>query len=77
MFASWGRFGASTARVGPRASGLLLVASLVVLAQGGSLLSYQTPDNTESGEGARLIEEQLIERGDVRHPLFAPDAHLA
>lgn len=59
MFDTWGRFVYRRRGSVLAASVLLLVGSLVILTQGGTLHSYQTPANTESGEGSRLIEAQL------------------
>jgi RND superfamily putative drug exporter len=59
MFDTWGRFVYRHRGWVLTASALLLVLSLFVLTQGGTLHSFQTPENTQSGEGALLMQEQL------------------
>ena len=59
VFASWGRFVHRRRGLVLGLSGVLLLASLAVLAQGGTLRSYDTPTDTQSGEASALVDAQL------------------
>src|SRR5438094_8133893 len=59
MFAAWGRFVYRRRWPVLAVSGLLLVASAFIVAQGGKLQSGGFIEASESGRAPRLIERQL------------------
>jgi RND superfamily putative drug exporter len=82
MFASWGRTVHRHRKATLAVSALLLVVSLLV-ARGGTLITYPLPEGTESAEVSDLMEAQLAEGGAatfilvLSHPdLTWGDAHF-
>ena len=59
LFEAWGLAVHRHRAIVLAVSALMLVGSGVLLAQGGSLQSYDVPADTESGEASRLIEEEI------------------
>lgn len=59
MLASYGRFIHRRRRTVLLLSALLLAASVATVLQGGDLLAYQTPADTESGRALDLVEAQV------------------
>ena len=66
MFAAWGRFVHRRRVPVLLASGLLLVASAVLVAQGGTLLAYQAPEGAESTRAFDLMEAQIPSGDEAR-----------
>lgn len=65
MFAAWGRFVARHKRSVLFASLLVLVASGVLLARGGTLVTYEVPEGSEMAATAELIGQQLPSSTEV------------
>jgi RND superfamily putative drug exporter len=63
MFAAWGRFVYRRRWPVLAVSGLLLLVSVVIVAQGGKLQSGGFIETSESGRGSRLIERELPRAG--------------
>ena len=63
MFAAWGRFVYRRRWPVLAVSGLLLVASVFIVAQGGKLQSGGFIETSESGRASRLIERELPRAG--------------
>jgi RND superfamily putative drug exporter len=63
MFAAWGRFVYRRRWPVLAVSGLLLLASVFIVVQGGKLQSGGFIETSESGRGSRLIERELPRAG--------------
>jgi RND superfamily putative drug exporter len=75
MFAGWGRFVYRRRWWVLALSGLLLIGSVFVVAQGGKLQSGGFIETSESGRGSRLIEKELPRAGGSTFSLvFSSDA---
>jgi putative drug exporter of the RND superfamily len=75
MFAAWGRFVYRRRWLVLVCSGLLLVASAVIVAQGGKLQSGGFIETSESGRASRLVERELPRAGGSTFTLiFSSDS---
>src|SRR5881628_3328741 len=70
MFAAWGRFVYRRRWPVLAVSGLLLVASAFIVAQGGKLQSGGFIETSESGRASRLIERELPRAGAATFTLI-------
>jgi RND superfamily putative drug exporter len=70
MFAAWGRFVYRRRWPVLAVSGLLLVASALIVAQGGKLQSGGFIETSESGRASRLIERELPRAGAATFTLI-------
>src|SRR2546428_13394555 len=78
MFAAWGRFVFGRRWWVLGVSGLLLVGSAVIAAQGGKLESGGLIETSESGLASRLIQHELPRSGGSTFTLvFASDTPAA
>src|SRR2546430_4236384 len=70
MFAAWGRFVYRRRWPVLALSGLLLLASAFIVAQGGKLQSGGFIETSESGRASRLIERELPRAGAATFTLI-------
>ena len=69
MFAAWGRFVYRRRWPVLAVSGVLLLASIFIVIQGGKLQSGGFIETSESGRASRLIEHELPRACKITGPL--------
>src|SRR5690348_14478878 len=77
MFAAWGRFVYRRRWPVLAVSGLLLVASALLVVQGGKLQSGGFIETSESGHASRLIERELPRAGGGTFTLIFSSDNLS